>query len=280
MPLLLGAETYGLPDFTAGDKTAALFADGIVGAGIGNTIIDLTGPLQTQFPDPATIKTTRYNVIRIQGTAKKKLAGTVLKGFTLRVSAKTNAAQLFNGLLVAYAEGLLAEDVEIQGVPGSRNGPPGETFGLDLSHVKDFKLRGVIVDGQQVSAAGIGTNNCSDGLLDSCQSTNSLASHNFTHWTSQRLTHVSCVAANAGTGTGSQAGACFSHEECTAMVHVGSQATGGSLASFRYRGTAASTQGHYLIRSNGDGALRLEKKQRASDIEDSTSIIMGGLVQA
>jgi hypothetical protein len=277
-PLQLGAQTYSYADFTepTSGMTAAILAGGIVGQGSDRTVIDLTGPIRTHFPDWAQGDTTQWNVIRVEPPGGQRLQKPVLSGFTLRITAPRNAAALFNGIRIARCDDLLIEDVRVVGVPGTGNLPPFETFGIDLLACARPVLRRVAVDGQARGGAGIGLNSSNDALLESCKSTHNANSHGFACYQSDRITFVDCISSDNGTGSSNRAGAGFNHEDCQQAVHVKSQANGNSLASFRFLATGISTRGHRLIHSTGDGSVMTDGNQAAAGISIEASTIEGG----
>lgn len=277
-PLQLGAQTYSYADFTEprSGRTAAVLAGGIVGQGADRTVIDLIGPIRTQFPRWQLGDTTQWNVIRIEPSDGERLQKPVLSGFTLRITAPNVANALFNGIRVARCDDLLIEDVRVVGVPGTGNLPPFETFGIDLLSCARPVLRGVVIDGQARGGAGIGLNSSNDALLDSCKSAHNANSHGFACYQCERITFVSCISNDNGTGTSNRAGAGFNHEDCQQAVHVQSQADGNSLASFRFLATGASTQGHRLIHSTGDGSIMTDGNQSPDGISIEASVIDGG----
>lgn len=281
-PLQLGAQTYTYADFSepASGLTSAILAGGIIGQGADRTIIDLTGPIQTQFPHWQPGDTTQWNVIRIEPAPNERLTKPVLSGFTLRVSAPQVAGALFNGIRIARCDDLLIEDVRVVGVPGTGNQPPFETFGLDLLSCVSPVLRRVVVDGQGRGGAGIGLNTSNDALIDTCTSSHNANSHGFAIYRSQRVTFVDCVSTDNGSGTGGRSGAGFNHEESEEVVHIQSSADGNSLASFRFLASDASTTGHRLIRCTGDGSVLLAGHQKRSGISLEGSDIAGGFAQA
>ncbi len=277
-PLELGAKTYSYADFTlsASGMTAAILAGGIIGQGSERTIIDLTGPIRTQFPSWELGDTTQYNVIRVEAPIGQRLQKPVLSGFTLQITAPRNAAALFNGIRIARCDDLVIEDVRVIGVAGSGNQPPFETFGLDLLACSRPVIRNVVIDGHSLGGAGIGLNSTNDALLESCRSGHNANSHGFACYQSDRITFVNCVSNDNGTGAGGSAGAGFNHEDCEDAVHVQSQADRNSLASFRFLATGASTHGHRLIHSTGDGSIMTEGNQSPNGISVEASIIDGG----
>jgi hypothetical protein len=279
-PLVLGAQSYDYQDFSAptSDGTSALLANGIIGKGSDRTVIDFTGPITTNFPVFTLGDTTRWNVIRIQ-SAVGRLAGPVLSGFTLRVSAPTIAGQLFNGLRIAAADDLLMQDVHVIAVPGTGNLPPFETFGLDLIDCKRPTLKGVVVDGYGRGGAGIGMNLVTDASLESCIARRNANSHGFACFQCSQVTFTNCLSQDNGTGGGSRSGAGFNHEESFSTAHFNSQATGNSLASFRYWAAHRSTTGHSIIRSYGDGDLLVQGDQSPGNIAIVDSTIVKGVVQ-
>jgi hypothetical protein len=281
-PLRLGAQTYSYADFTdaSSGRTSALLAAGIVGQGSDRTIIDLTGPILTEFPLWHQGETTHFNVARIEPAPGLRLASPVLSGFTLRVSAPTVPGALFNGLRIARSDDLLIEDVRVLGVPGTGNLPPFETFGIDVLSCARPVLRRVVVDGQSRGGAGIGINTSTDALLDTCTSSANANSHGFACYQSQRVTFINCNAEHNGTGLGGRAGVGFNHEESDEMLHIQSRAIGNSLASFRFLASGKSTTGHRIIRSFGDGAIILAGNQSVDDISVEASTIDGGFRRA
>jgi hypothetical protein len=280
LPLILGAQTYDYRDFSAPTSggTSALLASGIIGKGSDKTVIDFTGPISTTFPVFVLGDTTRWNVIRIQ-SAIGRLAGPVLSGFTLRVSAPANAGQLFNGLRIAAADDLLIEDVHVIAVPGTGNLPPFETFGLDLIDCKRPTLRRVVVDGYGRGGAGIGMNLVTNASLESCVARHNANSHGFACFQCSQISFTNCVSEDNGTGTQGRSGAGFNHEESFSTTHLNSRSTGNSLASFRYWAAHRTTTGHSIIRSYGDGELLVQGDQSPGNISIVDSTIVKGVVQ-
>lgn len=245
----LGAETYSYSDFTQpGQSAVFIAADGIQGAGSDRTIIDLRSVDKTNFPVWKTGDTTPFDVIRAQ-PPKLVLPGMMAPkfvGFSLIVDPAAQKG-LYNGLRLAYATNPLIEDVRVVGVPGTGNQPPWETFGIDLTHCQGALLRDVVIDGQDMSGAGIGLNNCFGTLLDRCESHHGGCSHGFTAWNCLGVTYLDCVSRDNGFGIAGKGGVGFNSEETSNTVHVQSRSYNNSMADFRYLSSKGSTANHRII---------------------------------
>lgn len=250
----LGAGTFKFSDFA--NNGASIFDPaGIQGAGPGLTVVEFDTVDKTSFPALKAGDTTALNIVRSQGVAGKLIAGAVFSGFTLRVLPSARKG-LYNGLRVAYAQSPLFEDIVVEGVPGSANVPPGESFAIDLVHCDGAVLRRVVVDGKSISGAGVGINSSSNTTLDRCESHHNGSSHGFTAWTCSGVTYLDCVAHDNGSGTGGRGGVGFNCEDSSNTLNVRPVSYRNSLGGFRYYSSASGiSKGHRLIGAQPQGVI-------------------------
>jgi hypothetical protein len=160
---------------------ADLGTDGLVGAGIGKTVIEMAPHSSTKAGDvPTTPYTTNqlYLVSTIGGTPG-------LSGFTVKA---TDQGHLYNGIRVGHATNARIHDVRIESVPGNNSFPPGETFVLNDWRTTGSVYDGITIDGGGVAAAGFGGNSSSDITIDNSTLTGMAYSSGAAFWQSRNIT--------------------------------------------------------------------------------------------
>lgn len=160
--LAAGAQVVSL---TAGTYTFSNFAQsaeygcylpsckGIVGAGIGSSIIEMVANSSTVTAP--TTGTNGYSLMRFGA------AGLLLQDFTLQGTAQKN---LYNGLRLQGINGAVLRRLKIVAIPGNNHVPPGETFGINSFDCVGQTWDTVEIDGASVGASGFATNSFSGGL--------------------------------------------------------------------------------------------------------------------
>lgn len=147
-PVALSAATYGFSNFDDhGNYGADLTSGGLLGAGIGQTIIAMDKNSSTHKSPSG--GTNQDSLLRF---TRDKL---VLDDFTLLATTQKN---LYNGMRLSGVTAARLSNILVKGIPGNKNYPPGETFAIN-----DFAGGGnaydtVTVDGANVGASGFATN--------------------------------------------------------------------------------------------------------------------------
>ena len=158
-----GTGTNAFADFAVragGSQVGASEAGGgIVGAGVGRTVFQMTPHTSTRAASIPTAfpATNQLSLLRVGGDH------VVLSGFTLRGTAQ---GHLYNGLRVQGTRDLAASDLCVAGIPGDDNQPPGETFGINDYATRGSVYRRIEVDGRGVGAAGFAANRSTDLTID------------------------------------------------------------------------------------------------------------------
>lgn len=273
----LGAQVYDVRDFTKGNSSAPIPPDGsLIGAGVDKTVIVLSSVAATRFAHLNFPDTSPYNVQRVQPLSGPRLKNPVISDLTIRVLLAPPVAPdtLFAGLRLASADGAVVKNVLIQGVIGSLNTPPGETFGLSLVNCSNTLLQNVEVDGKGVGGCGIGLNRCTNVWLRGCRSHHAGHSHGYSAWQCKGVDYAGCIAYANGSGTGGSGGVGFNHEDTDAIAHYGSASYGNSLASHRYYSSSGSRKA-VLVGAYGDAPIMLDTKQAQADLTMTECSIPG-----
>ena len=177
----LRATRYVLTDFRPNLLGANLGQRGLVGAGVGRTLVEMAPHSSTKA---ARIPTEPYT------TNQLYLLSTIggapqLSGFTL---LGTPQGHLYNGLRVARTVGARVHDVWIEHIPGGRSFPPGETFALNDYRTDHSVYTHLTIDGSGVSAAGFATNSSWNVTVNDSTFTRTAYSAGATIWQTRNVT--------------------------------------------------------------------------------------------
>lgn len=134
------------------------------------TIVPMTSTVAGLVPAQGTGKTNPVRLVRAGGNG----SGTRMAGLTLAdidVNA-TEQGHQYGGVQILWTSNLVVERFGVSGIRGNANGPPGETFNLEVYEaqspiVRDCHLDGRI-NGVRQSSTLFGFNNCSNALLETC----------------------------------------------------------------------------------------------------------------
>lgn len=120
----------------------------------------------SDVPVQGTGKTNPLRLLRAGGNG----AGTRMTGleFTGVVIEGTEQGHLYGGVQILWTEDLLVEGCSGFGIKGNANGPPGETFMLEVYQAQDPIIRNCHLDGGNVSSTHFGINNGSNALVENC----------------------------------------------------------------------------------------------------------------
>jgi hypothetical protein len=192
----LGATTVPFTDFgTPGSATDAALvgpaATGLVGAGVGRTVLEMVPHTSTHAADIPTehLQPNQLALLRVVGD------GAVLRNFTLQ---GTDQGHLYNGLKVARVVGLHASYLRVVGIPGDNSSPPGETMSINDFKTVDSRWSHIEVDGAGLSASGFGVNGSRGIEICDTDSHDNAASMGFAFWQSRDARLVDCVATDNG----------------------------------------------------------------------------------
>lgn len=179
--LQLQPSTYVLHDFDSQLMGADLGTDGIVGAGVDRTVIEMAPHSSTKAGD---VPTAAYSTNQLY--LLSTIGGTPgLSGFTVKA---TDQGHLYNGVRVGHATNARVHDVTIESVPGSNSFPPGETFVLNDWRTTGSVYDRITIDGGGVAAAGFGVNSSSDITIEDSTLTGTAYSSGAAFWQSRNIT--------------------------------------------------------------------------------------------
>lgn len=179
--LKLHASTYVLHDFDAQLMGANLGTDGLEGAGIGKTVIEMAPRSSTKAGD---VPTAAYSTNQLY--LLSTIGGTPgLSGITVRA---TDQGHLYNGVRIGHATDARIRDLRIESIPGSNSFPPGETFVLNDWRTTGSVYDDITIDGGGVAAAGFGVNSSSDITINRSTFTGTAHSSGGAFWQSKDIT--------------------------------------------------------------------------------------------
>jgi hypothetical protein len=179
--LKLQASTYVLHDFDSHLMGADLGTDGLAGAGIGKTVIEMAPRSSTKASD---VPTAAYSTNQLY--LLSTIGGTPgLSGFTVKA---TDQGHLYNGVRIGHATNARIHDVRIESVPGNNSFPPGETFVLNDWRTTGSVYDDITIDGGGVAAAGFGVNSSSDITINRSTFTGTAHSSGGAFWQSKDIT--------------------------------------------------------------------------------------------
>lgn len=258
--LTLPAMTIEAPGFAESTgHHAILLAEGVSITGMGpeQTLFEVAQDSITQsqvdggYPPmdvyPGTIGLAAMVVPNGTGV---QLAQLGLRGTRQRVSgtgvpAAGYDSYHYNGLHVSRCTAPLLQDVKVWGIPGYRNSPPGETFGINIFRGSGARLIRVECDGRNtagtaVGAAGIGTNTTTNVYLESSSAHHMGFSHGFAFWETNGVKAVDCVATHngqvGGAALGGVSGDGFNFERSRSTELIRPTVGFNSLCELRYYG--------------------------------------------
>lgn len=133
---------------------------------------------------------------------------------------------IYHGFTVYQPGGAVtATDILVTGWSGNATGPPGETFGFEISGAPSHTLTRVESDARRkdlvrYGAAPMTAENCHSGTWQDCYGHHSKAS-SITFFESSGINTYNLRSAYNGTGTGGQllSGSGINHERTTGIVH-------------------------------------------------------------
>ena len=138
-------------DFANANTAMPIVAGDLVGRGIGQTVYTIA-PRTSTHPAPAGGTNQLYLLRSASGATGREWAGFTLLG------TDQGSGYTYNGFVLDHTVRHHLHDVLVRAVPGYKNYPPGETFGINLYRDTDSLVENVEIDGAGVSAAPIGTN--------------------------------------------------------------------------------------------------------------------------
>jgi hypothetical protein len=144
----------GFVDFAANSGTVGSMLSGSVTGG-GFAIAPGTSTKAAMVNALVSPQTNPLYVLR----TAKAIAGLRLSGFTVLGTAQ---GHLYGGMLVDHCDNAQLSDLLVRGIPGGGASPPKETFGIDIWGGNLVVLSRIEVDGQGLTASGIGINNATN----------------------------------------------------------------------------------------------------------------------
>jgi hypothetical protein len=176
--------TYSFSNFalgeggTAGYDVPASIAK-IQGAGVDKTVLEMKSNSSTKAGSVPTASSTT-NQLSLLVTHGTSLSDLTLQG--------TGQGHLYNGLRVHRANNTKVTNVKVAAIPGNKNYPPGETFGINDYRTNGSVYNNLEVDGANVGAAGFGGNNSENITITNAYFHNNPYSAGITFWQSSNIT--------------------------------------------------------------------------------------------
>ena len=165
----------GLTDFKVG-PAGYVVTDSLQGAGMEATTIRMNPHTSTKagMIPTAHMSTNPLSLVTATGSP-------TLSDFTL---AGSDQGHLYNGLRIQKTTNARISNVRIVGIPGDSASPPGETFMLNDYGSNGNVYSNIVLDGQNVSAAGFGVNSSDNLTINGLTSINNRHSSAITFWQS------------------------------------------------------------------------------------------------
>lgn len=207
----LPASTVTCTDFAeaagyAGYWFMATNASGVTGAGAGKTMLTMKPNSSTKAATANAVPaggSILYNLVRVGGDYA---SNPVLRALTLQ---GTPQGHNYNGLMLYKTTNALLEDIEVTGIPGSADFPPGETFSVNAWNSPSTVLRRLNLHDSGGSLLGV---NKTDGILvEDSSFTGSTAAYGAAVWFGTDATFRRCVF------TGNKSGP-INHEQLNGQV--------------------------------------------------------------
>lgn len=186
------AGTFTFSDFAQGGGVYGIYAQnlmGIIGAGIGQTILQMVPSSSTKTAP--TTGTNQLTLLRIGNSPSLGVSTGWLQDFTLQGTSQGHA---YNGLQLYCNTGSTLLRVQVNAIPGTASSPPGETFHYNLYKGSGNMLTGCIADGANIGASGFGTNTTESGdTFTNCIAENMLKSAGWAFNTGANMTMTNCI---------------------------------------------------------------------------------------
>lgn len=225
----LGSGMYTFNDFnqmgsTAGYEIPATVSS-ISGSGSGSTVLQMTPHSSTRA---GAVPTASYTTNQLSLLVSH---GTALSNLTLQ---GTEQGHLYNGLRVHRANHTHVTNVKVAAMPGNKNYPPGETFGINDYRTVGSVYQNLEIDGAGVGAAGFGGNNSQDISITDAYFHNNPYSAGITFWQSSNITLTNVRSFNNHGG--------FNFERDSGTIRIVKPAWGslGNRHSFSFNSDQAS----------------------------------------
>jgi hypothetical protein len=189
----LNAGNFVMRDFDSNLMGANLRQSGIRGAGVDKTVIEMVPHTSTKAGHVPTANYTTnqlYLLSTIGGTPG-------LSGFTLKA---TDQGHLYNGLRIGQTTNARVSDVKVEGVPGNKSFPPGETFVLNDWRTDGSVYDRITIDGAGVAAAGFGANSSTNITINNSRFTGAAYSSGAAFWQTRNITMNNVMAVDNRSG--------------------------------------------------------------------------------
>jgi hypothetical protein len=108
----------------------------------------------------------------------------------------TSQGHIYNGLVVYYCTNAIVENCSFLAIPGSASAPPGETFPLNNYLSNNTTIRNIMIDGQGVSATGIGHNSANGILVQNSTFQNMGHGAGVSHYQCTNIQYENCTFQN------------------------------------------------------------------------------------
>ncbi|HEX6685552.1 MAG TPA: hypothetical protein VF062_22445 [Candidatus Limnocylindrales bacterium] len=183
----LPAGTFTFADFQDNDWGAEVA--NLRGAGMADTVLRMAPHTSTKAGriPTASMSTNQLSLLTVQGGSPS------LGDFTVQA---TDQGHLYNGLRVMRTTGAKIGNVKLVGIAGNSSSPPGETFVVNDYASTDNVYSNLVIDGQNVSAAGFGANGSTNLTINGLRSVNNKHSSAITFWKTNGATVNDLVADN------------------------------------------------------------------------------------
>lgn len=172
------AGTFSFSNFNdhGGRVGADITQPGLLGAGVGNTVLTMAAGSSTK-KGVVPSKDWTTNPLYLMRVSKDN---TKLDCFTLK---GTDQGHLYNGLRIDHASGVQLSNLQFDGVsPGHANFPPGETFAINDWGGNGNVYKNVELNGENEDAAAFGTNSTTGGTWINSSAHDFKYSHGWAMW--------------------------------------------------------------------------------------------------
>jgi hypothetical protein len=180
----LDAGMYTFDDFVplaSSDNFLGINTTGdLVGAGRDRTVLEMKAHSSSRAGNVPTAKgtTNQLSLIKISGAR-------TVRDFTLQ---GTDQGHLYNGLRIANSKGAQISNVRVVAVPGNKDVPPGETFGINDGRTTSSHYSNIDIDGKHVSASNFAANSSNDVVIDDSSFRDAGYSHGAAFWQTHDIT--------------------------------------------------------------------------------------------
>jgi hypothetical protein len=178
----LTSQTYSWSNFGAGTINgvtvgASVTRAGLVGTGIGNTILQMTASTSTHSADVPAQGSGLTNQLYLMYF---DYDGVVLRCFQLN---GTSQGHLYNGIRFHQVVGASCRNIKLLGAaPGDNNVPPGETFGWNDYLGAGNVYEQVEIDGNSTGASAFGANSYTGVTYVDCYAHHNIYSAGWALW--------------------------------------------------------------------------------------------------